>query len=85
MARYLELPCEEILEPGKARDQRTLGRSQRMLNASGRFVAQKSCAGMDVILVDDVYTTGATACAAADALVEAGARSVRCATFARVY
>jgi predicted amidophosphoribosyltransferase len=36
-----------------------------------------------VILVDDVYTTGATAAAAASALRKAGARSVHVVTFAR--
>jgi predicted amidophosphoribosyltransferase len=37
-----------------------------------------------VLLVDDVYTTGATVNAAASALRRAGARRVEVATFARV-
>jgi predicted amidophosphoribosyltransferase len=36
-----------------------------------------------VVLVDDVYTTGATAHAAASALREGGAREVEIVTFAR--
>jgi predicted amidophosphoribosyltransferase len=40
--------------------------------------------GQRIILVDDVYTTGATLFAACDALRQAGARTVYCATFARV-
>jgi len=36
-----------------------------------------------VVLVDDVYTTGATVSAAAGALRAAGARTVRVLTFAR--
>jgi predicted amidophosphoribosyltransferase len=35
------------------------------------------------VLVDDVYTTGATANAAASALRKSGARSVEIVTFAR--
>ena len=40
--------------------------------------------GEHVILVDDVWTTGATALACVEALVEAGARVASVATFARV-
>ncbi|MEM6858537.1 MAG: ComF family protein [Pseudomonadota bacterium] len=40
--------------------------------------------GRDVLLVDDVYTSGATSSACTNALVEAGARSVRIVCFAKV-
>ncbi|HZG43183.1 MAG TPA: phosphoribosyltransferase family protein, partial [Longimicrobium sp.] len=40
--------------------------------------------GEHVMLVDDVWTTGATALACSEALLEAGARVVSVATFARV-
>jgi ComF family protein len=40
--------------------------------------------GEHVVLVDDVWTTGATALSCVEALVEAGARAVSVATFARV-
>jgi predicted amidophosphoribosyltransferase len=38
---------------------------------------------MKAVLVDDVFTTGATLVAAADALVKAGAERVDAVTFAR--
>ncbi len=44
---------------------------------------KKRLAGQDVLLVDDIYTTGATARAASSALKRAGAREVWVATAAR--
>jgi ComF family protein len=41
--------------------------------------------GISVLLVDDVYTTGSTICAASRSLVEAGARQVTVLTIARVW
>ncbi len=40
--------------------------------------------GASVLLVDDVYTTGSTICAASEALIDAGARRVNVLTIARV-
>jgi competence protein ComFC len=40
--------------------------------------------GASILLVDDVYTTGSTICAATQKLLEAGARQVRVLTIARV-
>lgn len=86
VARYLGLECAELLQSGRARDQRALTRTQRFKNMEGRFkTSSMAHQANDIILVDDVYTTGATLCAATDALLAAGVRSVRCVTFARVY
>jgi ComF family protein len=58
---------------------------QRRLNVSGAFtVSDPAAVNMKHILViDDIFTTGATARAAAQALVRAGAASVWVATLAR--
>jgi predicted amidophosphoribosyltransferase len=62
--------------------QRGLSRSARRMNVRNAF--QATAAPALVALVDDVYTTGATADAAARALRRAGARVVHVVTFARV-
>jgi predicted amidophosphoribosyltransferase len=54
----------------------------RAANVRGAFQA-RGVAGRRVLLVDDVFTTGATLGAAAEALVAAGAQSVQAVTFAR--
>jgi predicted amidophosphoribosyltransferase len=63
--------------------QRGLTRAQRRRNVAGAF-APAARASKRVGLVDDVYTSGATAAAAASALRRGGARRVEVITFARV-
>lgn len=59
-------------------------REERARNVAGAFEASgRSVAGRDVVLVDDVVTTGATADAAAAAIRRAGARSVVVVALAR--
>ena len=60
-----------------------LDRAARARNVEGAFAAGAAVRGLDLLLVDDVVTTGATADAAARALLAAGARSVRVAALAR--
>jgi ComF family protein len=63
-----------------------VGRSReaRLANVRGAFQAAPSVvAGKDLVLVDDVVTTGATVDACAHALLQAGARSVAVVALAR--
>jgi predicted amidophosphoribosyltransferase len=62
--------------------QRGLGLAERRRNVRGAFRARGPVPAR-VALVDDVYTSGATAAAAASALRRAGARHVEVITFAR--
>ena len=87
LSHLLGKPLASALARPKSHDQRGLDAAQRLENVRGAFrVSGKapSIAGKRLVLVDDVYTTGATLCAATDALKAAGASEVRCLTFARV-
>jgi ComF family protein len=64
--------------------QTALNANERRDNVRGAFVASTSAAGAEIVLVDDVLTTGATAAECARALRAAGARSVGVLTVARV-
>jgi len=60
-----------------------LSRAERRRNVAGVFSA-KGAVPRSVVLIDDVFTSGATVNAAASALRKAGARRVEVVTFARV-
>ncbi len=63
-----------------------LNKSERDKNISGAFAAtrQDKIRGRSFLLVDDVYTTGATINECAKTLVESGAKRVAALTVARV-
>ena len=89
MGAELGWPVAEPLRRTAApRSQTLLTPAERRENVRGAFgvVGEGEVAtvqGRDVLLVDDVLTTGATASEAAVTLVAAGARSVSLAVFAR--
>jgi ComF family protein len=58
-------------------------RADRAANVAGAFAAEPTVQGRDVVIVDDVVTTGATAGAASEALRQAGARSILVVALAR--
>jgi len=78
-----QLPCEPLLlRSGPAQRQRGLSLVDRRRNVRGAFVPRHPVSD-SVVLVDDVYTSGATVSAAAGALRAAGAHRVDVVTFAR--
>ncbi len=72
LARTRETPTQTALTP-----------ETRLANVAGAFAVARPRAPSVVILVDDVFTTGATLAEAARALAQAGATRVMGVTFAR--
>lgn len=90
-AERLKLPYEALLTKVRdTSDQKKLGGRERAKNMEGAFTAAGgSVKGKTVLIVDDVFTTGATANECAKALKKAGARRVEvlavCITKPRIY
>lgn len=59
--------------------------TQRQKNVQGAYKVQADVKGCSVLLVDDVFTTGATINECSKVLKRAGAKSVDCVTFAMSY
>lgn len=87
VARLRGMPLVEALERPGGRTQVRLGPEERRANVMGSFrllpAVGSRIRGREVILIDDVLTTGATAISAAGTLSQGGAGSVHLLTFAR--
>ena len=81
----LTLASRTLLRQRATESQAGLTPRQRRINVRGAFAVSDPArvTAQHVLIVDDILTTGATARAAARALVEAGAASVWVATLAR--
>jgi len=81
----LTLAERTLLRPRATQSQAGLSPRQRRLNLRGAFTVSdaRAVAGRPILLIDDILTTGATARAAARALLQAGAEQVWVATLAR--
>lgn len=81
----LQLSSASLVRQRETEAQAGLSPRQRRLNVRGAFVVSDAAAVRDrhILLVDDILTTGATARACSQTLIEAGAASVRVVTLAR--
>jgi ComF family protein len=79
VGRAIHVPVDRdpLTRVRETSSQAGLGRAARRQNLRGAFHCTRDLRGMRVALVDDVFTTGATAEAIADVLRDAGASDVR--------
>ncbi|MCL2525609.1 MAG: ComF family protein [Coriobacteriia bacterium] len=87
LSKQLNIAALPLLSRPRARDQRGLSRKQRMKGFK-EFTVQPQKNKQDlhkVLLIDDVFTTGATLEAASLALLENGAAEVRVAVLGRAW
>jgi ComF family protein len=82
---HLRLAPRTVLRLRATESQASLTPRQRRMNVRGAFKAvhAKAVASKHILVIDDIFTTGATARAVAQELRRAGAASVRIATLAR--
>lgn len=85
LAGLLGVPLDDALARRSLKDQRDLGRLGRAANVRGTFAVLHRLDGQNILLVDDVFTTGATMGEAARALKVCGAARVFGLTFARAW
>lgn len=79
LARLLGLECRVSLKKLRnTRPQMLLNREERLQNLKSCFEALPEVRNRKIILVDDVYTTGATFAECKQALLQSGAKKVFC-------
>ena len=85
VSRACGIPARRLLKRTRScKQQASLkGPAARFANVQGAFCARKSLEGQRILLIDDVYTTGATAQACTQALKQAGAGQVLLLTYCR--
>ncbi len=86
VSRETEIPLFRSLSKKETtRPQAELKREERLTNVRGSFTWEEVVGFSNVLLIDDVFTTGATADECSKTLKRAGAERVYVATLARSY
>lgn len=87
LSKLLHIPCylDVIKKPFETPSQTELSKSKRKKNVKGAFTVSRipKILNKNILLVDDVYTTGATVNECKKVLIRAGAANVIIATLAK--
>jgi len=85
LAKYISVPVNTsiLTQPKPTREQVHLDTDERWINICGVYRASRKGCGKGILLIDDVYTTGATTWECSKVLLEAGCLFVDVFTFAR--
>ncbi len=85
VSKYLGVSLEDVVKRKRAtRQQAKLGRSERLQNMQDAFVLKNNIVvGKNILLIDDVLTTGSTLNECAKVLRDSGAQTVLAFTLAR--
>lgn len=84
IVRGVDFSDRALLRVQKTKSQYGLTKKERLNNVQTAFLADSArVRGRSIILVDDIVTTGATACACREALATAGAKEVKLLTLAQ--
>ena len=84
LSAFIDIPLVDVLVRRQAHDQRKLNKTQRAANLAGTIELIDDVRAANVLLVDDVVTTGASMCACAQALKTSGVNQVIGCGFSRV-
>jgi len=87
ISKEFGIPISDLLrKTARTKHQNELMRDERLSNLTGAFSVRKSPGNpgnLNVLLIDDVMTTGTTLNECAKVLRESGVKAVRCLTLAR--
>lgn len=77
LSKLVDIPCKPMLDKTKSnRIQHRLTAKERKENVKGVYQVSSDILGQNIILVDDIITTGATMCVCAKLLYQSGAKNV---------
>ncbi len=85
VAKIRKLPVDNdlLVKVRETESQQGLSAKERVKNLQGAFKLEKNVSGQNILLIDDVMTTGATVAACSRTLIEGGANHIYVAVIGR--